>query len=120
MTAITQLKQNNQLSPLSLSPFSFSLSLSLSLSLRRDMTAILERTLHQQHVISQSRDNASEGTSLSGTHFKTLERPFLLFVLELGPEVKATLTQVTVTQAWYATLRHPKMQPYIKFGIRSL
>ena len=25
--------------------------------------------------------------------------------------------KVTVTQKWYATLRHPKMHPHIKFGI---
>ena len=25
--------------------------------------------------------------------------------------------KVTVTQKWYATLRHPKMHPHTKFGI---
>ena len=25
--------------------------------------------------------------------------------------------KVTVTRKWYATLRHPKMHPYTKFGI---
>ena len=27
------------------------------------------------------------------------------------------MVKVTVTQKWYATLRHPKMYPYTKFGI---
>ena len=62
-TAITQLKQSNQLS--------------LSLSQRSEMIA---RPLHQQYM-SQSRDNASKEMSLSGTHLKkkylkTLDRSF--------------------------------------------
>ena len=34
--------------------------------------------------------------------------------LETRSEVKF---KVTVTQLWYATLRHPKMYPQTKFGI---
>ena len=34
--------------------------------------------------------------------------------LETRSEVKF---KVTVTQLWYATLRHPKMHPHTKFGI---
>ena len=35
-----------------------------------------------------------------------------MIILKTRSEVK-----VTVTQKWYATLRHPKMHPHIKFGI---
>ena len=35
-----------------------------------------------------------------------------MIILKTGSEVK-----VTVTQKWYATLRHPKMYPHTKFGI---
>ena len=35
-------------------------------------------------------------------------------ILETRPEIKV---KVTVTQRWYATLRHPKMHPHTKFGI---
>ena len=35
-------------------------------------------------------------------------------ILKSRSEVKV---KVTVTRKWYATLRHPKMQPHIKFGI---
>ena len=36
--------------------------------------------------------------------------------LETRSEVKF---KVTVTQLWYATLRHPKMHPHTKFEIRT-
>ena len=35
-----------------------------------------------------------------------------MIILKTRTEVK-----VTVTQKWYATLRHPKMYPHTKFGI---
>ena len=35
-------------------------------------------------------------------------------ILKTRSEVKV---KVTVTRKWYATLRHPKMYPYTKFGI---
>ena len=35
-------------------------------------------------------------------------------ILKTRSEVKV---KVTVTQKWYATLRHPKMYPHTKFGI---
>ena len=35
-----------------------------------------------------------------------------MIILKTRSEVK-----VTVTQKWYATLRHPKMYPHTKFGI---
>ena len=35
-------------------------------------------------------------------------------ILKTRSEVKV---KVTVTQKWYATLRHPKMHPHTKFGI---
>ena len=35
-------------------------------------------------------------------------------ILKTRSEVKF---KVTVTQLWYATLRHPKMHPHVKFEI---
>ena len=37
-------------------------------------------------------------------------------ILKTRSEVKV---KVTVTQKWYATLRHPTMYPHIKFGIST-
>ena len=37
-----------------------------------------------------------------------------MIILKTRSEIKV---KVKVTQKWYATLRHPKMQPHIKFGI---
>ena len=37
-----------------------------------------------------------------------------MIILKTRSEVKV---KVTVTQKWYATLRHPKMYPHTKFGI---
>ena len=37
-----------------------------------------------------------------------------MIILKTRSEVKV---KVTVTRNWYATLRHPKMHPQIKFGI---
>ena len=38
--------------------------------------------------------------------------PDAMTILETMPEV-----EVTLSKGWYATLRHPKMHPYTKFGI---
>ena len=37
-----------------------------------------------------------------------------MIILKTRSELKV---KVTVTRKWYATLRHPKMHPHIKYGI---
>ena len=46
------------------------------------------------------------------TQSGTDRRTDIVITIKAKSEVK-----VTVTRKWYATLRHPKMHPYTKFGI---